>query len=62
MLNIDSDIELNYETILKNEINTPLDFLKNILTIIIKDETNKRIFLALSNSADDLEIQPFQLS
>ena len=52
-------IELEYQNKFENDPIKASDSLKNILTVLITDKTNKHVFLALSNSNKDQTIQKF---
>jgi len=51
------NIENDYEQKLRHESDGTQDFLRNVLSILINDETNKRVFIALSRVNDNPTIQ-----
>jgi len=53
------NIELSYQKSIESKNSLPKDFLKEALGILIEDDTNKRVFLALSNELNDEEVKDF---
>lgn len=50
------NIELAYLAATSAKTQAPKAFLKEILTLLIEDDTNKRVFLALSNSTNNDDV------
>lgn len=53
------NLELSYEAAIKEDNDDPLEALRDALMILIKDDTNKRVFLALASSPDNKEVQKY---
>jgi len=50
-------IEIDYQSRLIHEYKEPQKLLTNLLTLLIEDDTNKCVFLALSNELGDKDIR-----
>ncbi len=56
------EIEVQYQESLQNEAQPPLKFLETVMTLLVTDDTNRRVFLAISNDQGDQVLQQSYLA